>query len=746
MTAPFRDPTLEPQVRVDDLLSRMTLREKIGQLNQRLLGWNVWTRDGGGFSTTHVLDAETAHWGGIGAIYGLQRADAWSGRDLTTGVDAHRAHDLAAMVQERVITGSRLGIPALFVEEAPHGHQAVGAQLWPVNIAIGATWRPELLEEAAAHTAAELRARGAHLALASGLDMLRDPRWGRSEECFAEDPLLAARMVSALVRGLHSQIGLGAVLKHFAGQGSAIGGRNTSGAPIGPRELAEVHLPAARAGIAEGAIGVMAAYNDIDGVPCHANEDLLTGLLRDTWQFEGIVMSDAYAIDRLKHGAGSPEAAAARALHAGVDLSMFDDSYTAIEGAVAQDLVSEAVVDRACHRVLTVKVRLGLLDPPAPPPSFPPPAPVRDLVAATAVLLQNRGELLPLPDTATRVAVIGPNADNLPCLLGDYVPPLPPGSGTTVLQALNALPGHSVTHEPGSGLTTPIPGGTTRAAEAATGADVAVLVLGSSSERRYGDEFQMNGAAQLGGSTPVATTGEGFDVADVRLPRAQRELVAAVTATGTPTVAVIVSGRPHAIADVTAACDAVLYAWYSGPTGGTAIAELLCGRSEPTGRLPASLPRSTATLPVAYNERHETTKRYVDTEAAAALPFGFGLDYTTWRLGTSTVSADAVAATDVPGLTVTADLTNTGRRPGTQTVQLYAQALVPGLVPRRAVLVGFTRIHAAPGQTHQVTLPVDRNAEATLGLPVKHPTQLLLWLSLNGPQEPHTPHTVLIEP
>src|SRR6185437_4076686 len=278
MIEPFRDPAQPLAARVEDLLGRLTLREKVGQLNQRLLGWHAYARTPGGFVTTSTLDDEVERWGGLGALYGLQRADAWSGRDWSTGIDPAAALEVAALVQKRVVAGSRFGIPALFVEEAPHGHQALGAQFFPTNLGAAATFRPDLLEAAAAHVARELRASGAHLALVSGLDILRDPRWGRCEECFGEDPLLAARFTRALVRGFRTQSGLGVVLKHFAGQGAAIGGRNGSGPPIGPRELAEIHLPAARAGVAEGALGVMAAYNDLDGVPCTANEALLTGI------------------------------------------------------------------------------------------------------------------------------------------------------------------------------------------------------------------------------------------------------------------------------------------------------------------------------------------------------------------------------------------------------------------------------------------------------------------------------------
>ncbi|HTF09352.1 MAG TPA: glycoside hydrolase family 3 N-terminal domain-containing protein [Asanoa sp.] len=723
MAEPFRDPTLPLAARADDLLGRLTLREKVGQLNQRLLGWQAWEPAPDGYRLTAALDEELSRWGGIGAIYGLQRADAWSGRDWSNGVDPAGALGLTDAVQSRVVAASRFGIPALLVEEAPHGHQALGSQLFPTNLGAAASFRPDLVEEAAAHTAAELRARGAHVALVSGLDVLRDPRWGRSEECFGEDPLLASLYTRALVRGMR---GVAVVLKHFAGQGAGIGGRNSSGGPIGPRELAEIHLPAARAGISAGALGVLAAYNDIDGVPCVANESLLTDVLRGQWGFEGIVMADMFAVDRLLRAAPSPAAAGALALRAGVDLSMCDVSYAALVEAVETGLVPESLVDRACRRVLLLKLRLGLLDPPEPAPEFPEPWPARSLVEATTVLLRNDG-VLPLTAPPRKVAVLGPNADDLSSLLGDYVPPL--RGGTTVFGAIRARI-LDAEHEPGCGLTEPIERGIARAVALAAESDLAVLVLGGSSVRHYDDDFATNGAAALGGRRPTATTGEGFDAAEVELPAAQRELAAAVAATGTPTVAVIVSGRPQGVGSITA--NALLYAWYPGPTGGKAIADLLLGDREPTGRLPVSLPSSSGVLPVAHNERMEATERYVDVDAAPDFPFGAGLGYTTWDLG------EAAVVGEWPACSLAAPLTNTGPRRGTQVVQLFARALVPGLLPRKAIHLGFTHTTLDPGESSEVRVTVNPDALGVLGLLPGAPAQLDLWLSITGATDPFT--------
>lgn len=729
-TPPFRDATQPLDVRADDLLARLTLREKVGQLNQSLMAWKLWNRDGDRIGFDQAFDEENERWGGLGALHSMLRADAWSGRTWANGADPVFSAELVAAAQERVMASSRFGIPALITEEAGHGHQALGARLLPTHIGMGASWRPELVEEAAAHTAAEVRARGVNLALAPGLDILRDPRWGRSEECFGEDPLLASMFVRALVRGFNSIPGLGLQLKHYAGQGAGTGGRNGSGAPIGRREAEELHLPAARAGVEEGVASFMAAYNDIDGVPCIADEWLLTTKLRQEWGFEGVVMADMYAIDRLLRFAPDPVDAALLALRAGCDLSNMDAAFTHIETGVLDGRIPVELVDRACRRVLRLKLRLGLLDGPPSYPAFRPAPVAAELVAAGPVLLQNRNDLLPLP-AAARLAVIGPNADDVPALLGDYVPPLRPGEGTSVLAGLRSAFA-SVAHELGSDLVAPVEGGLERAVAAAEQADVAVLVLGSSSARAYDDDFTENGANLITHRRAHATAGEGYDVAEIDLPAAQRTLLEAVAATGVPIVTIVVSGRPLGLTRVAELSAAVLYAWYPGPEGGTALADILAGEREPVGRLPVSLPATSGTLPAAYNQRLETVLRYIDAEAAPALRFGAGLGYASFSLGEASVIGS------YPELVVSAELTNTAERAGSTTVQLYGRLLNAGaIVPRRAVLLGFVTVTLAAGESTTVSVQLLPDALDGLGRPERG--TLDLWLSLDGPGEPEAP-------
>ncbi|WP_235990124.1 glycoside hydrolase family 3 N-terminal domain-containing protein [Streptomyces ureilyticus] len=704
----------------------MTLREKVGQLNQRMYGWNAYRRTRSGFELTEALHAETERFAGLGALYGLLRADAWSGVDHATGAGAADSAALADLVQRHVVGESRLGIPALFVEEVPHGHMALDGTVFPVNLAVGATWDPELYEQAAAHAAVELRSRGAHLALVSALDIARDPRWGRTEECFGEDPYLASRLTEALVRGMQGNPGelfapdkAPVVLKHFAGQGATIGGRNSAESELGARELHEIHLPAARAGVRAGAAAVMAAYNEVDGMPCAGNPALLTELLRERWEFEGLVMADGLAVDRLARITGDKVSAGALALNSGVDLSLWDEGFTHLGEAVERGLVREETLDAAVTRVLHLKFRLGLFERPyaadqlatsrTPPAAAAAPATAgRDLSTALAraaiTLLHNNGAL-PIPSTATRIAVLGPQAATTAHQLGDYTAPQRPGTGTSVLAGLRrfAAPGVEITHARGCALTGGDTSGIPEAVALAGAADLAVVALGGSSARTPETDFAANGAAQQASSQ--MTCGEGVDLAGLRLGEAQYALLRAVSATGTPAVVVLVQGRPYAVPEAADLSAALLTAWYPGPWGGDAIAEILLGHADPSGRLPVSVPRSAAQLPVYYNHKDTEYGAYVDESAEPLYSFGHGLSYTTFAYGPPRLS----------GHTVAVDVTNTGERHGRTVVQLYVRRLLTSVWPRTLELCAFEAVTLAAGELRTVTLHLDPDQLAGTG-------------------------------
>ncbi|MFD9742004.1 glycoside hydrolase family 3 N-terminal domain-containing protein [[Kitasatospora] papulosa] len=733
----FRDPAMPVADRVRDLLSRMTLTEKVGQVNQRMYGWDAYERTASGHRLTDAFRAEVAAGDGMGALYGLQRADPWSGVTAETGIGAADGARVADAVQRHVVGNTRLGIPVLLVEEMPHGLQALDGTLLPVNLAVGATWDPELYEEAARLAAAQLRARGGHVALVSALDLVRDPRWGRAEECFGEDPYLAARFTEALVRGVQGPAGeaigpdrAAVVLKHFAGQGATVGGRNSASTELGLRELHEIHLVAARAGVRAGAAGLMAAYNEFDGVPCAANPRLLTGILRERWGFEGLVMADGLAVDRLVRLAGDPVAAGAMALRAGTDLSLWDDCYPRLGEAVRRGLVEEAVLDRAVGRVLALKFRLGLFERPYTVERVPDPGGLERLSERMArecvTLLAHDGVTLPLAGLPSgTLAVIGPNADSVPQQIGDYTAPQRPGTGGGVLAGLRAAApeGTEVAYARGCGLVGGDLSGLPEAVALAAGADVAVLVLGGSSARERDTRFDANGAAVVLAGNPVEMTcGEGVDLAELGLPQGQSALLDAVSATGTPVVVVLVQGRPHALPDLTGKAAAVLSAWYPGPWGGRAVADVLFGEAEPQGRLPVSVPRSAAQLPVFYNGKDHGYRGYVDQPATARHPFGHGLSYTTVEYGEPRLSLAAAGADAFAGdedgsrapVSCEVRVSNTGARPVRETVQLYVRRVRGGTTwPRTRELRGFVQVELAPGESTDVTFPVEAGTLAS---------------------------------
>ncbi|WP_430594307.1 glycoside hydrolase family 3 protein [Isoptericola sp. QY 916] len=692
--------------RAAEVMAGMSLRERVGQLNQRLLGWQAVERTAhGSWRTTDLLREEVDRWGGLGALYGLFRADAWSGRGWADGIRPQERAEVAALVVEEVRAASGQDVGPLLVEEAPHGHQALGAELLPVNLAVGATWDAELYRQACAAVATSLRADGVHLALLSTLDLLQDPRWGRSEECYGEVPALAARMTEAAVVGMQGHdrsrladgTGVGVVLKHFAAQGAGTGGRNGHSAALGPRDLSDLHLPAARAGVAAGALGLMAAYNDIDGVPCVANRALLTDLLRGEWGFDGLVMADGLAVDRIAEQVGDLVAAAATALHAGVDLSLWDRSFTMLEEAVAQAPDLSRAVDEACLRVLTVKARSGLLGPvgEARPSARPATGDLSLAIAArSVVLLRNEpaaGTDLPALPLAPggRWVVTGPRADDVDAMLGDYVAPLAPDRRASVADALT---GSAAVH----GVVVERADAEDVAAVAA--ADGVVVVLGGSSHRAYTDEFADNGANA--GQT-AADCGEGVDIASPVLPAGQVETLAAVRAAARgPVVAVVLAGRPYVLTDVVAHSDATLLAFYPGPGGGRVLADLLLGERQPVGRLPVTLPAHPGALPVRDDERMPAEGVYRDVPEPVLARVGDGIGYgglDVHGVGLTVSGEDLVVEADVRA--AAGDWDGEG-------LLLVRSRRVGGLDWARSVVVGWERVSLAPGDGARVSVRV----------------------------------------
>ncbi|MDE7260639.1 MAG: glycoside hydrolase family 3 C-terminal domain-containing protein [Oscillospiraceae bacterium] len=728
--------------RASDLLSRMTLREKIGQLTQRLYGFAVYERHGEEIVLTEEFRQEVERFGGIGALYGLYRADPWSGKDFSTGLDGVLAPRTRNQVQRYVLEHSRLGIPVLMSTECPHGHQALDGYLLPVNLAAAASWSPELLERAAGIAGRQLREMGVDLALVSCLDILRDPRWGRSEECFGEDPFLAARMTQAVIRGIQSA-DVDVVAKHLCAQGETTGGVNASAARIGWREVREIHLPAVKAAVDAEVAAFMAAYNEIDGVYCHANPMLLQNILRGEYRFDGFVMSDGVAIDQLDAVTGDRVASGALALNSGVDMGLWDTAFGQLEEAVKRGLVDEKRIDEAAYHILELKFRRGLFDEPFvpetdqwrgyTPENYPQ---VKRLAEESIVLLRNSGNLLPLDGRKPlRVLLTGPNADDLYCQLGDYTPPVRPESGVTVRQGLerwiqaNGSP-VKLTCCPGCPRFAAGPGQLAQAEQLAQDADVIVAVLGGSSSRFGGGEFLDNGAL-ASQKNMTMDCGENVDAALLRLPGGQLCLLNALKKCGKPVVTVLIQGRPYEMAEIDEQSDAILCCFYPGLTGGEAVAKVLFGEIAPAGRLPVSLPDHTGQLPVYYNYKDSYQGgRYYDV-TRPTYPFGSGLTYTSFAY----TLEDAPSRSDNgEGLAVTATVRNTGGRAAYAVPQLYLHRAQGVVTSRVRALCAFEKVWLEPGEEKSVRLEIPQDSLRQWDAKMRHvlPPGRIEWFVCDG--------------
>ena len=671
----YQNAALSPEERAKDLLGKMTLQEKVGQLNQRLYGFRIYERQGEEFTLTEEFKEEVERMGGLGVLYGPYRADPWADKDEKTGIVLELSAKAYNIVQKYVIDHSRLGIPMMMSTECPHGHQALGGGLLPVNLAAGATFDPELLSEGYKACGKQLKSGHVDLALMSALDMARDPRWGRSEECYSEDPCLAASMAKAAVTGMQST-GVGSVAKHFCAQGETTGGVNASAARIGERELREIHFPSAKACCEAGVEGIMAAYNEIDGVYCHRNAWLLRDVLRGEMGFDGIVMADGLAVDFLKNTEGDTLHAGVAARKAGVDVSLWDEAFSRLGEAVEQGLLDESEIDESVLKVLKLKFEKGLFEHPymeenmLTPEEAGIPEVSLSLARESAVLLKNEESVLPLAKKYKKVAVIGYHAADRYCMLGDYTPPVPESECVTVLQGMKqeAPEGVEVSYAMGSEFSEADEDEKAKALALAAKSDVIVAVVGGSSSRFGGAVFDASG---------------------------------------------VIAGRAYCIEDIENASNALLYAFYPGPMGGKAVAEMLYGTTNPSGRLPVSMPRHAGQIPVCYNYRTSVVPAYCDMTSLPLHTFGEGKSYTTFACSDVSVNKEE------NGAAVSFTVENTGAMAGTSVPCLYVRKRSGGVVARIKELKAFTRISLAPGEKKEVSFQLSKEEMNFVQIPGK---------------------------
>jgi beta-glucosidase len=680
--ARYKQPGLPIEQRVDDLLRRMTLQEKVRQLDLY-----------SGASALMDVKKDATHATDTAAFMPERAQTLWG--DLGVGGihDLYPTPEQSNAIQRWVIQHNRLGIPALFIEEALHGFNE--GTVFPAPINLAATWNPDIARKTAAAIAAETRATGVDMILAPVLDVARDPRWGRIEEDFGEDPYLTGQMGLAYVQGaqgenLNTDHTVVAEPKHFAGHGSPEGGTNTSPVHIGERELRSVMLKSFEPSFRQGhAMATMAAYHEIDGIPVTADPFLLKEILRKEWGFKGFVLSDLGAIRRLydtHHVAATPKDATCLAIQSGVDMQFYDFAHDVFQKAlidcVHDKTLSVVDLDRAVKSVLRVKFSLGLFDHPFIDPALNAKAyRISDHLAISLesarqsmTLLKNDEHLLPLSRSTQHIAVIGPNAGV--ARYGDYEKETN-GAHISLLQGIRDLvPNSTVTFDEGTDIPTSV--------AKTKDADVVILGLG---ERE-------------------GISGEGSDRSNLDLPGNQESLLEAIVATGKPVVLVLENGRPLTIGWAKEHVPAILEAWYPGEFGGQAIAETLLGENNPGGKLTITFPRSLGQLPDFYNSDPSRVHKYVDDDGHPLFPFGFGLSYTTFQYDHLSIHTPA---TDPAGdIIVTVDVTNMGSTKGSEVAQLYLRQNVSSVETPARSLAGFSRIHLNPQETKTASFRVPR--------------------------------------
>jgi len=695
---------IDVEAKVRNLLKKMTLEEKIAQLGsiqgRKLLENGNFSRE----KARHFLK------NGIGQITRVSGGT----REVTS---PKQAASIANEIQIFLKEETRLGIPAIIHEECLSGFMAYGATTFPQAIGLASTWNPGLIERITATIRRQMRAVGVHQGLSPVLDVVRDPRWGRNEETFGEDPYLVASMGVAYVKGLQGpnlKNGVIATPKHFAAHGFSEGGRNQAPVHVPPRELREDYLFPFEAAVKEAnAWSLMNAYHDIDGVPCAASRQLLTDMLRGEWGFKGYVVSDYSAIRMLytfHFVAADEKDAAVQALEAGIDIELPEiDCYgEPLLRAVKEEKISEAVIDEAVSRVLRVKFLLGLFENPyvnvESASSLFDTSEDRRLALEAAresmVLLKNNG-ILPLRKDVKAIAVIGPNADNARNLHGDYSytahlrcdePAVPT---VTILTGIRNKVSKqiSVYHARGCGISDKSKDGFKEALEAAEKSDVIVAVVGERS-----------------GLSDDDVSGEHRDRADIRLPGVQEELIETLWETGKPVVLVLVNGRPLSLTRIADKCSAILEAWLPGEEGGNAVADVLFGDYNPGGKLPVSFPQHVGQIPVNYGRKRSSFHDYVFCSSKPLFPFGHGLSYTRFEYSSLNISPEKVGPAGK--VEITFDVRNIGDRKGDEVAQLYIQDEVASVTRPAMDLKGFKRVTLDPGEKKRITfrLSVDQLA------------------------------------
>jgi len=694
-SAPKKD---DIDIKVDNLLSQMTLTEKIGQLCCPI-GFNLDDE------AYHRL-MDTLPCGGFWAVL---RADPWSQKTVETGPDAQESALIFNKMQRYAVENTRLGIPIYFAEECPHGLMAVGATVYPTGLGLAATWDEDLLYNIGENIGEEAASRGAKIAYGPVLDIARDPRWSRVEETFGEDPFLSGTLGSAVIKGMQQH--LAATLKHFAAYGIPEGGHNGAAAQTGSNMLVSDYISNFEMAVKNGAKSIMTSYNAIDGIPCTSNSYLLKDVLREQWGFNGIVFSDLgsiWALHSTHRTAENQLVATAQAINAGVDIDLGASNYGAyLKTAVENGIVPMKNVDEAVRRVLRFKYESGLFENPYID------VPDNDVVKThgrasqqtlqtaqkSIVLLKNDG-ILPLSHDIVSIAVIGPNADNMYNQLGDYTAPQNPNDIVTVFDGIiNRAPdGTNFFYAKGCSIRDTQDADFKEAVNAAKSADVTIMVVGGSSARDFKTSYESTGAAVVNEHISDMDCGEGYDRVSIELSGLQESLIKEIAKLHKPLIIVYIEGRPLLKNTANEVANALLTAFYPGEQGGNAIADVIFGNYNPAGRLPISQPRNTGQIPVYYSQ--PKPHDYVECESTPLFCFGHGLSYTDFEY------SNLIINNLENELKVSLDVTNTGEYDGEEVVQLYLRDEYATITPAEKLLIGFKRVFIQKNDTQHVTFTI----------------------------------------
>lgn len=685
------------------LLKKMTLREKVGQLAQKPHGFKAYERDENGeIVLTEDFKEYVLHFGGLGKLYGFFRADPWSRRGYRSGgIVASEREKAYNILQKFVVENTRLGIPVLMEGDAPHGRQVLDSVIYPVSLNVGCSFNPALYAVQTAEIGYESKIGGVQLPFLSVFDIAIDPRWGRMEECFSEDPYLSARMTEYGVCGMH-EAGSMVCCKHYLAQGSAIGAHNGGVSNIGEREVREIHLPPAEAAVKAGCEFIMATYSEIDGEPCHASSYYLRTVLRDELGFTGVVNADGCAIDNLMYhcGVDAPKAAAI-AVQSGVDCGLWDESLTYLEEAVEKGYITETEIDEAVFRLLEKKFECGLMDNPYLEEKGQSVAYLQsgrgqkvayEMAKESLVLLKNDGVL---PLQGQKVLLIGGNLENIYYMLGDYTPEHKEGKtlkevftqkGAAYLQGWTFEDGITVSDE--------------ELDKAVAQADVIIFGCGGSSVRDFESVYNDAGAI-IETKGKYMDCGEGCDLAELKLKDCQIELLKKLSAYQKPIVSLVVAGRAYVLTDVEKLSNALVWCGYAGMEGARAVYDTLCGNANDFGRLSFSIPKSVGQLPVVYNVKKRAP--YVDMDDKPLYPFGYGLSYSEFSYSDFAIQTASLAELKSgKKITLSFNVTNVSDRAGKAVPQLYIRQSGGTVTHRIKELKGFEKLALAAGETKRV--------------------------------------------